>query len=164
MNGRPYEREFEDFFDAVWPRAKTMALRMGLGPEAAEDVALDALAVAYDRWHRIRDLSYREPWALKVTANLSLRALKRRRNYALSRPQAAPSPEDEVAGRLDVRSLLLRLSRRQRQVLALRYLADLSEAQVADALGIDLGSVKQYASRGRAAALAASEARFFDAC
>ena len=41
-----------------------------------------------------------------------------------------------------------RLPRRQREVLTLRYYADLSEAQIADALGISAGSVKAHASRG----------------
>ena len=44
-----------------------------------------------------------------------------------------------------------RLPRRQREVLTLRYYADLSEAQIADALGISAGSVKAHASRGLAA-------------
>jgi RNA polymerase sigma factor (sigma-70 family) len=43
---------------------------------------------------------------------------------------------------------LRRLPRRQREVLALRYYAELSEAQVADTLGLSVGSVKAYASRG----------------
>jgi RNA polymerase sigma factor (sigma-70 family) len=43
---------------------------------------------------------------------------------------------------------LRRLPRRQREVLALRYYADMSEAEVAALLGIATGSVKAYASRG----------------
>ena len=39
---------------------------------------------------------------------------------------------------------------RQREVLALRYYLDLSEAEIADALGIARGSVKAHASRGAA--------------
>jgi DNA-directed RNA polymerase specialized sigma24 family protein len=40
------------------------------------------------------------------------------------------------------------IQRRQREVLVLRYFSDLTEAQVADLLGISIGSVKAYGSRG----------------
>ena len=42
------------------------------------------------------------------------------------------------------------LPRRQREVIALRYYVDLSEAEIADALGISRGAVKSHASRGAA--------------
>lgn len=149
---RRKDQEFEEFFDAVWPRARAMAARMGLGREEAEDVGLDAMAVSYDRWARVRDLPYRDAWTLKVTANLALRALKKRRPAApLPAPLWAPSPEENVTSRLALRVQLGCLPRRQRQVIVLRYLADLPEAEVAQVLGIDVGSVKQHASRGRAA-------------
>jgi RNA polymerase sigma factor (sigma-70 family) len=131
-----------------------MGVRMGLGREEAEDVALDALAVAYDRWGRVRDLGYRDAWVFKVTANLVLRRLKRRRRPVLA-PAAwassSSSPEDEVTSRMALQGVVAGLPRRQRQVLVLRYVADLPEDEVALALGINVGSVKQHASRGRAA-------------
>ncbi len=43
------------------------------------------------------------------------------------------------------------LPTRQREVIALRYYLDLSEAEIADALGISTGAVKSHASRGAAA-------------
>ena len=48
-----------------------------------------------------------------------------------------------------IRALHL-LPRRQREVLVLRYYVDLSEAQIADAIGISRGAVKSHASRGMA--------------
>ena len=43
------------------------------------------------------------------------------------------------------------LPQRQREVLVLRYYSDLSEAQIADAMGISTGAVKSHASRGMTA-------------
>jgi RNA polymerase sigma factor (sigma-70 family) len=62
-----------------------------------------------------------------------------------------PSAEDSALTRAEhsaVISALSVLAPRQRQVLALRYYADLSEAQIAAALGISRGTVKTHAARG----------------
>ncbi|MCY3806005.1 MAG: SigE family RNA polymerase sigma factor [bacterium] len=71
-------------------------------------------------------------------------------------PEAAPPAESAEAGALEqlqsdalidaVRSL----PRRQSEVLTLRYYLDLSEAEIAETLGISPGSVKTHASRGLA--------------
>ena len=50
--------------------------------------------------------------------------------------------------RMELVAHLARLPRRQREVVVLRYLADLPEATVAAALGCSTGTVKQHASRG----------------
>jgi RNA polymerase sigma factor (sigma-70 family) len=50
-----------------------------------------------------------------------------------------------------VLAALGKLPRRQREVLVLRYYLDLSEAEIADTLGISRGAVKSHASRGLAA-------------
>lgn len=144
--------EFEEYFAATWERAVALGVRMGLSRPESEDVALDALAVAYDRWPRIRGLPWRDGWVLKVTGNRVLRQLKRNARRA----QFASSPvrsldEEEVTDRMALRSRLAGLSRRQREVITLRYLADMSEAEVAEVLGLEVGTVKQHASRARAA-------------
>jgi len=55
---------------------------------------------------------------------------------------------DDVDLRLDLQAAVRALPRRQRQVVALRFLADFSEAATAAALAIDIGTVKSHASRG----------------
>jgi RNA polymerase sigma factor (sigma-70 family) len=55
--------------------------------------------------------------------------------------------EDDIA----LRQAVAKLSKRQREVVVLRYIMDLSERETADALGCSTGSVKQHASRGLAA-------------
>jgi RNA polymerase sigma factor (sigma-70 family) len=144
------DSEFEEFFSATWERAVALGVRMGLSRPESEDVALDALAVAYDRWPRVRDLPWRDGWVLKVAGNGALRQLKRNSRRA----QFASSPvrllDEEVTDRMALRSGLAGLSRRQREVITLRYLADMPEAEVAEVLGLEVGTVKQHASRARA--------------
>jgi RNA polymerase sigma factor (sigma-70 family) len=64
------------------------------------------------------------------------------------------SAEDTVLqseGTSSMISALSRLPQRQKEVLTMRYYLDLSEAEIADALGISAGSVKAHAHRGLAA-------------
>jgi RNA polymerase sigma factor (sigma-70 family) len=58
--------------------------------------------------------------------------------------------DDTVEDHLVLQGALQQLGRRQRAVLVLRYFEDLSEQQVADVLGISLGTVKSQAHRGLA--------------
>jgi RNA polymerase sigma factor (sigma-70 family) len=76
--------------------------------------------------------------------------LVRRRHLQVA-PDPAPAAEaTAMAGDPDGQVLaeLRALPRRQREVLALRYYLDLSEADIARTLGISAGSVKTHASRG----------------
>jgi RNA polymerase sigma factor (sigma-70 family) len=68
----------------------------------------------------------------------------------LPEPDAPGADEDAYAAlrKRAVVKALHTLPRRQREVLVLRYYADLTEEQTADTLGISVGSVKAYASRG----------------
>ena len=51
----------------------------------------------------------------------------------------------------EVMAALRRLPQRQQEVLVLRYYSELSEAEIAEALGISRGAVKSHSSRGVAA-------------
>jgi RNA polymerase sigma factor (sigma-70 family) len=72
------------------------------------------------------------------------------RHAPLPEPDAAGADEDAYAAlrQRAVVKALQTLPRRQREVLVLRYYADLTEEQTADTLGVSVGSVKAYASRG----------------
>jgi RNA polymerase sigma factor (sigma-70 family) len=79
----------------------------------------------------------------------------RRRRRRVTCGDAADAAESATPGpdaqRVDLHRALGRLSKRQREVVVLRYLADLPEAEVAQAIGCSPGSVKVHASRGLAA-------------
>lgn len=139
---------FEANFDEMFIKARRLAHRMLGDPAAAEDVAAEALVRAYARWARVGDLPYRDAWVLRVTTNLALDMLRKRQ------PRQAPRLEDEfedaAAQRMTLAAALRRLPRRQREVVALRYLAGLSEHEVARTLGIGDGTVKTHVSRALA--------------
>ena len=96
---------------------------------------------------------YAEAWVVRVAGNLAIDGWRRRQRLesdanAEDRGAFAPGPDGQ---RVDLHRALDSLSRRQREVIVLRFLADLPEADVAKALGCSVGSVKQHASRGLAA-------------
>lgn len=137
---------FEAAFDELFPRAVRLAHRLLADRAAAEDVAAEALARTYARWGKVGALPYRDGWVLKVATNLAIDRLRRRPPDV--RPATAGDFEDAVELRLALNAALLTLAPRQRQAVALRYLGGLSDREVAQALGISLGSVKTHIHRG----------------
>lgn len=120
----------------------------------AEDLVQTALARAYPRWDRIR---HDDPEAYVRKALVNTWASWWRRRWRGEVP-TEELPERHVthdeyahADRRDaVRSALERLPKRQRAVMVLRYHEDLTEAQVAELLGISIGTVKSQASKALA--------------
>jgi RNA polymerase sigma factor (sigma-70 family) len=138
------EEDLVELFDLAY----RVAYRIVAQRQAAEDIAAEAVARAWDRWDQVH--AYARPWVARVAANLALSEVRRlARPLRLLAPRLAPDQLDLVE-RLDLASALRRLSRRQREVVVLRFVADLPEAEVALLLGCSTGSVKTHASRGLA--------------
>jgi RNA polymerase sigma-70 factor (sigma-E family) len=142
---------YDDQFPALHRRAYTVAYRLLGQSVPAEDIAQETLARAFARWGRLAD----DPtgWTVTVALNLTMDHLRsaereRRRHRQLIALDEPSSRDPYLAERLDLYAALRTLPRRQRQVVALRYLGDLTEAQTAEALGISVGTVKSQASRG----------------
>jgi RNA polymerase sigma factor (sigma-70 family) len=140
---------FETAFQDLYPRALRLARRIA-GPTAAEDVAAEALARAYGHWSRIgASEAYRTGWVLRVTTNLAIDTLRGREHPSERvEPEGAEDPQDALTLRVALVEALRALPQRQREAVALRYLAGLSQADVAATLGISPGSVAQHVHRG----------------
>ena len=138
---------FEESFEELYARAYGVAYQLLGRRSEAEDVAQETLARAFVRWPTIR--SYAEAWVVRVAGNLAIDGWRRsnkidgpvERSNTASTTTPGPDP-----GNVSTCTAPWRLSRRQREVLVLRFLADLPEADVAKALGCSVGSVKQRAS------------------
>lgn len=139
---------FEESFEELYARAYGVAYQLLGRRTEAEDVAQETLARAFVHWRKIR--SYAEAWVVRVAGNLAIDAWRRHRRLQHEAAPEGRTPGPDAA-RVDLHRALRRLSRRQREVLVLRFLADLPEADVAKALGCSVGSVKVHASRGLAA-------------
>ena len=141
---------FEEAFDELFPRAFSLARRLVGDTDVAEDIAAEALARAYAHWPRVSKLDHRDGWVLRVAANLAVDRVRRRPDVVVApRPASAgPGADELVVLRVALVAALGSLPRRQRQAVALRYLGDLTDGQVAVALGISVGSVKTHIHRG----------------
>lgn len=145
--------DYDAAFSTLYPAACRVAYRLLRDVEAAEDVASEAMGRAWTAWWRIRHLPHRDAWVLRVAANLAVDTLRRRERYSRKLEILAGGTRDAASSIEDVvvlQSVLDRLPGRQRDVLALRFLADMSEAEVAAALHISPGTVKQHVHRGLA--------------
>ncbi|MFD6973574.1 RNA polymerase sigma factor [Streptomyces sp. NPDC059979] len=121
----------------------------------AEDVVQDAFTALYRRHgEQITEVDNALGYLRTAVVNTSRSVLRRRRTVRAWTPPAVadvPSAEDHVVldeAHREVLAALGRLTPRRRQVLVLRYWADLSEAEIASTLGISRGAVKSSASRG----------------
>jgi RNA polymerase sigma factor (sigma-70 family) len=144
------DADYVDFFADVLPEAVAAARRITGNLAAAEDAASEALARAYLRWPSLRLLPYRHAWVLRVTINEAIGTVRKQaRRERILRRQPPPRPMTGDAGDAlpSVVGQIRRLPRRQREVVALRFYADLSIDDVASALGISAGAVKSHLHR-----------------
>jgi len=155
-----------DAFGLLVRRYQALAFRVAYlivgEADDAEDVAQDAFVKAYAALSRFRPEAPFRPWLLQIVANearnrrrasgrrvhLALRTAAELRNAASG--DAAPSPEAAALEDEQRRALLVAmdgLRDEERQAIAFRYFLDLSEAEMADALGCPRGTVKSRLSR-----------------
>ena len=136
-----YEADFDELFTTAYRVAHRI-----LGDRSdADDVAGEVLAKAWLRWAKVE--AYAAAWVSRAAANAAISRIRRRDVRARLRLAPPRSQTSHVELRQDLVRALRRLPARQREVLVLRYLADLPEQDVADALGCSVGSVKQHAHR-----------------
>jgi RNA polymerase sigma factor (sigma-70 family) len=152
--------------EALARRATRLALRTAatiLGSrEEASDIAQDVAVDALRSLGNLRDPDAFDAWVHRITVRHAMRRLKRQRRaratetpLALLAETAHPvvpeeaDPDALIAARQALAVALTELPARQRLALALRYVHDLSDAEIATALGCREGTVHALLSRGR---------------
>ncbi|WP_028637352.1 SigE family RNA polymerase sigma factor [Nocardioides sp. URHA0032] len=148
---RPDE-DYQAFVDARYARLVRSAVLFGCSEQDAEDAVQEALIQCYGAWGRVSTADDRDAYVYRVLVNGITRSRRRRWRGEipyrdLPEPPATEDPAAGVSLSQSIRASLARLGREQRQVLVLRYFADLTEAQIATVLGIAPGTVKSRASR-----------------
>lgn len=124
----------------------------------AEQVTQDAFVKLHLRWGGLRNIDKAPAYLRSAVLNGARSQIRRRKvkdRYDARRTvaPAVVTPESAALGRDDHERLvaaLRRLPERQREAVALRYYLDLSEADIAAAMGVSAGSVKSHLHRGLA--------------
>lgn len=154
VRGTDREAEFTAFMTSASPALARTAWLLCGDTHQAEELVQQALTRTYLAWGTARE---RDPlaYARPTLANLRVDTWRRRRREVLVDPNDVPErAQDSDADRLAERDRLLRalatLSPRQRRIVVLRHFDGRSEREVAEDLGVSVGTVKSTASRSLA--------------
>jgi RNA polymerase sigma factor (sigma-70 family) len=127
-----------------------------LGADDPEDIAQEAFARLLKKHDRLRDPDAAVAYVRAIVCNLTRNRHRHLRVVRLRTPAARheDSSEQAVILREDHREVLAALAGlpgRRREAIVLRYWLDLSEREIAEAMGVSPGTVKSSVSRGLAA-------------
>lgn len=120
----------------------------------AEDLLQAALAKTYLAWDRIEDRSAVDGYVRRAMVNTQISWWRRRKLDVYPTDQLPDRPVEDHTDRSEMRDALSRalrrLPERQRLAVMLRYYEDMSEREIAEVLGVSVGTVKSTVSRGMA--------------
>ena len=139
-----------------------IALRITGDPDAASDCAQEAFIRAYKALHQYDPALSFGPWIYRIATNASLNHVQRWHAHQTVVDELPESVEPEDSGPealSEVIAAMAELPPAYRAALTLRHMQQLSYQEVADTLGIPLGTVKTHLHRARAALKARLAAR-----
>jgi RNA polymerase sigma-70 factor (sigma-E family) len=117
----------------------------------AEDLVQSALAKTYQAWDRIEDRKALDGYVRRAIVNTHISWWRRRRVDEYPTDDIPDQPAADTSGNSELHDTLKRaidkLPQRMRAAVVLRYFEDMSEAEVADILGVSQGTVKSTVSR-----------------
>lgn len=151
------DESIAELFQEHYPQLRSIAYALLGDSQAAEEVASDVFVKAFSGWRRFRAVEHPPSYLRRMVVNACRGRIRRRRielranemaqrnehSRAIS-PEPLPLPDPEVL------AAIRRLPERQRACLVLRYLEDMSEAEVGRILDCSTGTVKSQLSKARA--------------
>ena len=159
------QEAFRHLWEAHHAAAMAAALRLCHQRALAEEITQGAFLLAWRGLPRFQKGSPFRPWLMRILFRHALDVMEKQRTYLrpislddtleLEVPLSSASHieqadlQEQVVQREEVQQALAQLSAEQRQVIALRYGADLTEADIAQVLGMPVGTVKSRLNRAR---------------
>lgn len=151
---------FEEYAAASWPSLYRGAYLLTGNHADAEDVAQQALIKAHGAWSKVIGSDSPNAYVRRILTNTFLSSRRPKvRSLELITDAPPERGHDPGPGSSEMHLVLWphvkKLPPQQRAVIVLRYYEDLSEAEIADALGCSTGTVKSTAHRALKALRAA---------
>jgi RNA polymerase sigma-70 factor (sigma-E family) len=146
--------EFESWLVAREPALQRTAHLLTGDVHTAQDLVQNTLAKLYLAWDRLRDIDNADAYARRILVNEHRTAWRRplrRREQVTDEVPDRPAPGQEYDGRREaVWRFVCSLPPKQRAVIVLRFYEQLTEPEIAELMGISLGTVKSQSSRALA--------------
>ncbi|SHM98565.1 SigE family RNA polymerase sigma factor [Cryptosporangium aurantiacum] len=146
--------EYHEYVRSALPALRRLAYVLCQDGHRADDLVQGALVKLYLHWGKARAATNRDAYARTVLVRVFLgekRAGWARRVVLVDRLPDVASTGPDPAATLALRAALATLPAKQRAALVLRYYADLSVDETAEALGCPANTVKSHTARGIAA-------------
>jgi RNA polymerase sigma-70 factor (sigma-E family) len=147
-----HEREYVEFVTARLPAMRRLAYLLSGDPHRADDLVQQTFTTLYLAWRRARTVAHLDGYVramlVRVFLNEKRRAWSRRVDLTGSLPERAAPAGPDVEDRTVLRAALSTLPPRQRAVLVLRFLCDLSVSEVAGLMACSEGTVKSQTAHG----------------
>ena len=149
-----WEQEYVEYVTARLPVLRRLCCLLSGDEHRGDDLVQEAVTKLYVHWPRARGVEHLDAYVRAILVRTFLD--DRRRGWARVRLFSTPPEEPCVADsgaedRTVLRAALSRIPPRQQAVLVLRYLCDLSVAEVSEILGCSEGTVKSQSHHGLAA-------------
>jgi RNA polymerase sigma-70 factor (sigma-E family) len=148
-----YDQEFAEFFEARFDRFRRIAYALCGDWTEAEELTQNGFVRLYSHWPRVLHQNP-DGYLRTVVTRLFLdsrRRLRRREHLVAEPPDRSLADDHSIDDRQPLTAALQQLPPRQRAVLVLRIVQDLSIDEVAEAMRCAPGTVKSQTARGLAA-------------
>ncbi|GAA4254245.1 SigE family RNA polymerase sigma factor [Dactylosporangium darangshiense] len=154
MGGSSADQEYVEYVTARQPALRRLAYVLSGDSHCADDLVQQTITTLYVRWSKIRQAGNLDRYvrSMLVNAFIDERRLAWSKVRLFAEPPHIPDRtapgQNEVEDRSVLRAALAQVPRRQQAVLVLRFIYDLPVAEVADMLGVTVGTVKSQTSHG----------------
>jgi RNA polymerase sigma-70 factor (sigma-E family) len=143
--------DFTEYVAARGRRLVRSAVLLGCSLPEAEDVVQTALIRCYLGWRKVTAATDVDAYVYRTLVNCLSSSRRRRWKAEIPTAEVPDRPgvddSDRIAVGASVRGALAAMSGSHRTVLVLRYYSDLTDPQIAEVLGVPLGTVKSRLSR-----------------
>jgi len=143
----PSEESYARMFQVLMPRMITYFRVRGCGREVAEDLSQEVMLAAYTQSSRLRSRELFRPWLFKIARNAFLQWLRRDSREVETVELGAATWQPESRSTDPLRTLqfaqwMAALDSEERQIMTLRFIEELEYHDIAEVLGLPLGTVQ----------------------